>query len=189
MKSVSPHILKQWLDEGAATLIDVREAAEHASQHIEGARLVPLSRLDAKLCDAGDKKLVVHCYRGGRGSTACARLQEAMPECDIYNLEGGIQAWEAAGFPTSAASESGAATSLPLDRQVQLTIGLLLLVATALAWLVHPAFVFMAGAIGFGLSVAGLTGFCGLAMLIARMPWNACKAEKPTNFCTTRKAA
>jgi hypothetical protein len=61
---------------------------------------------------------------------------------------------------------------LPLDRQVQFTVGLGLLCASVLAWLVHPAFLLLVAFFGAGLTLAGATGFCGLARLLAWMPWN-----------------
>ena len=42
----------------------------------------------------------------------------------------------------------------------------------ALTLLVHPGFLWLVAFIGGGLTVAGLTGFCGMARLLARMPWN-----------------
>jgi hypothetical protein len=53
-----------------------------------------------------------------------------------------------------------------------LTIGICLLAATALAYFVNPLFLFVATFFGAGLTVAGLTGFCGLARVMALMPWN-----------------
>ena len=87
---------------------------------------------------------------------------------EVFNLEGGIEAWRAAGLPVA----EGERKTLPLDRQVQLTIGLLLLASVALALLVHPAFIWLAAFFGAGLTMAGLTGFCGMARVMARMPWN-----------------
>ena len=48
IKSIDPVSLRKRLDEGSAVLIDVREAHEHAREHIEGSRLVPLSRFQAE---------------------------------------------------------------------------------------------------------------------------------------------
>ena len=87
---------------------------------------------------------------------------------EIYNLEGGIDAWRTAGLPV----QEGERKTLPLDRQVQLTVGLLLLTSVALTVLVHPAFIWLAAFFGAGLTMAGLTGFCGMALVMARMPWN-----------------
>jgi len=53
-----------------------------------------------------------------------------------------------------------------------LTLGICLLAGAALAYVVDPAFLFVAVLIGAGLTIAGVTGFCGLARLMAIMPWN-----------------
>jgi rhodanese-related sulfurtransferase len=168
-KVVDARTLKQWLEQGEAVLIDVREPAEHRAEHIEGANLLPLARVRAaSLPDRPGKKLVVHCLKGGRGSQACQKLLAEDPSLEVYNLEGGISAWSTAGFPV----ERSGSFLLPLDRQVQLTIGICVLAATALAYFVHPIFMLIAAVIGTGLIIAGLTGFCGLARLMALMPWN-----------------
>lgn len=168
-KAVDAKTLKRWLEQGEAVLIDVREPAEHRAEHIEGANLLPLAQVRAaSLPGVPGKKLVVHCLKGGRGSQACEKLLTENPSLEIYNLEGGINAWSTAGFPVS---RSGSFL-LPLDRQVQLTIGICVMAATALAYFVDPAFLLIAAFIGAGLTIAGLTGFCGLARLLALMPWN-----------------
>ena len=100
IKSIDPASLKKRLDEGSAILIDVREAHEHAREHIEGARLVPLSRFQAE--DFGELRnqtAVFHCHSGGRTS-ANARLFSSKGFRDVYHLGGGIMAWKAAGLPT-----------------------------------------------------------------------------------------
>lgn len=161
--------LKHWLERGEAVLVDVREPAEHAAQHIAGAACLPLGDISVqKLPEAQGKKLVLHCQGGKRSTSACQKLLADNPQLELYNLEGGMMAWNALG---EAVQESGKKL-LPLDRQVQLTIGLILLVASVLGALFGPVFFLLTGMIGAGLSVAGLTGFCGLAMVIAKMPWN-----------------
>jgi hypothetical protein len=57
-------------------------------------------------------------------------------------------------------------------RQVQIAAGLLILTGLLLAWLVAPAFVALTAFVGLGLTFAGLSGFCGMARLLALMPWN-----------------
>lgn len=109
IKSMDPITLKKWLDEGSAILIDVREPHEHAREHIEGARLVPLSRFPAE--DFGglrDKTAVFHCRSGGRTS-ANAKLLTSKGFRDAYHLGGGIVAWKAAGLPTRSKQEPAAA--------------------------------------------------------------------------------
>ena len=100
IKSIDPASLRKHLDEGSAVLIDVREAHEHAREHIEGSRLVPLSRFQAEdFGELRDKTAVFHCHSGGRtGSNA--RLLTSKGFRDAYHLSGGIVAWKAAGFPT-----------------------------------------------------------------------------------------
>lgn len=169
ISSIRPETLKQWLDTHQAVLVDVREPAEYASEHIEGSMLMPLGKLQSELLPViTGQKLVVHCRKGGRGQTACEKLVQQMPDIDIYNLAGGIEAWAAAGLPVQKSERP----ILPLDRQVQLTIGVILITACALGALVNPKFFILTGLVGGGLTFAGLTGFCGLARLIAKMPWN-----------------
>jgi len=169
IQPVDPQTLNRWLNNGEAILVDVREPAEYASEHIKDSTLVPLAtvRRDA-LPDRAGRKLVIHCRKGMRGQSACEKLREQLPDVDIYNLAGGIEAWMAAGLPV----ESTGRRLLPLDRQVQLTIGLLLVVGSVLGSLYGTGFFWLTGLIGTGLTFAGLTGFCGLARLLAIMPWN-----------------
>jgi hypothetical protein len=57
-------------------------------------------------------------------------------------------------------------------RQVQVTAGLIVLTRSSLGRLVHPAFYALSAFIGAGLTFAGATGWCGMAMLLKTMPWN-----------------
>lgn len=166
VKAVDAATLRCWLDDGSATLVDVREPAEYRARHIAEARPIPLGKIDAgRLPSSG--RIVIHCLKGGRGASACEKLIQQNPALEIYNLAGGIDAWMTAGLPVRTGK-----FVLPLDRQVQLTIGIILLVVTGTSLLVSPMFVLAAGAIGLGLSTAGATGFCGLARLMACAPWN-----------------
>lgn len=61
---------------------------------------------------------------------------------------------------------------LPLDRQVQLTIGIGVLLGSVFGYFLSAGFFILSGFFGLGLIVAGMTGFCGLAKLMAYMPWN-----------------
>ena len=82
-------------------------------------------------------------------------------------LEGGVTAWEQAGLPVKRGK-----TVLSLERQVRVAAGLLVLTGVVLGFLVHPAFFGLAAFVGAGLTFAGLTDWCGMAMLLAKMPWN-----------------
>lgn len=104
----SPEIPQTTVDQvpDDADVLDVREPDEWAAGHIEGALHIPLADLPARLADlppAGP--LVVTCRSGGRSSRATAYLQGL--GIDAVNLDGGTQAWNAAGRPM--VSETGAA--------------------------------------------------------------------------------
>lgn len=169
IKTVNAVTLKKWIEAGEAVVVDVREPAEHEAKKIEGATLVPLATVKhAALPQAAGKKLVVHCVSGKRSTSACEKLLAESPELELYNLEGGISAWCDAGHDTLVSGKF----FLPLDRQVQLTIGLGVLIGSLLAYFVNPLFFLLTGFFGAGLTFAGLSGFCGLAVFMAKMPWN-----------------
>lgn len=180
VRNIDSSTVKRWIEQGEAVLLDVREPAEHAAEKIAGAQLLPLGKVSAStLPDVGGKKVVIHCRSGKRGGMACEKLLAEMPDLDVYNLEGGIASWGAAGFPVQASGTF----FLPLDRQVQLSVGLLLIMASVLGYFYSSLFFIMTGLIGCGLTVAGLTGFCGLAMVLARMPWNQAVGGNGTSCC------
>lgn len=97
-------------------------------------------------------------------------------------VEGGTQAWIDAGLPVN----SGDSKVLPLLRQVQIAVGLVSAVGAALALLVHPWFAGVPLILGCGLMFAGLTGQCGLALLLAKMPWNQQAIGKPASCCAAK---
>jgi hypothetical protein len=125
-----------------------------------------VGKIDAAGLPEG-RRIVVHCLRSGRGASARDKLIRQNPKLEIYNLAGGIDAWASAGLPTSTGG-----FVLPLDRQVQLTISIALVMASELALVVSPLIGLVTGVLGLGLSIAGATGFCGLARVMAYAPWN-----------------
>ncbi len=99
VRPVDPKTLKQWLDDGEAILIDVREVEEYNEASIPGSILVPVNNCGPEILPRNpDKKIVFHCRSGARGSSACEACARAMGDRDIYNLDGGIEAWIAEGF-------------------------------------------------------------------------------------------
>ena len=88
--------------------------------------------------------------------------------CETYILEGGLDAWKKAGLPVTLDR------SQPIDiiRQVQIVAGSLVLSGVVLGALVAPGFYALSGFVGAGLLFAGISGFCGMARLLAVMPWN-----------------
>jgi len=76
-------------------LLDVREPHEFETARIEGAHLVPLGSLEARLAELApwkDRCVVVHCHKGGRSAKACRTLAAAGFH-EVWNLAGGIDAW------------------------------------------------------------------------------------------------
>lgn len=152
------------------TLIDVRTPVEHDEMHIEGSRLMPLDQLDvdavkSAIGDGGS--CVVICHSGKRAEQAFKQLQAA--GCgNIAILDGGVTAWDAAGLPLNRSITK----RLPLMRQVHLTIGLCVLLGSVLAITVDKNYAFISAIFGAGLTLAGATGWCGLAFLLSKMPWN-----------------
>jgi rhodanese-related sulfurtransferase len=184
LKTIDANTLKSWMDKGEAVLVDVREPAEHQAENISGATLLPLSSITkSALPEIGAKKLVIHCRSGKRGGTACEKLLAEDPSLEIYNLEGGIGAWAQAG---NAVKSSGT-FFLPLDRQVQLTIGLSVLFGSILGYYLSPIFFIFTGFFGAGLTFAGLSGWCGLAVLMAKMPWNQKSQCNSKGTCHVKK--
>lgn len=168
IQEVDAATLKAWMDTGSAVLIDVREPAEFAGEHIVGAHLVPLSTFDpAQVPQAKGKKRVLHCHTGNRSAQAARKLLAA-GYTEVYHLRGGLESWQAAGYDTERSTRA----PLALNRQVQITAGSLILLGTLLGAFVSPWFLFLSGFVGAGLVFAGLTNTCGMAMLLAKLPYN-----------------
>jgi len=169
LPTLSPEQAKRLLDEGAI-LVDIREADEHAREKIAGARPLPLSKLDeADLAVHEGKPVLFHCKSGARTLANAPRLAaKAGPDCEVYIVEGGLDAWKKVGLPVVADRRQ----PLELMRQVQIAAGSLALFGTALGLLVSPWFFVVPLFVGVGLMNAGVTGFCGMARILVHMPWN-----------------
>ncbi|MCW0234491.1 MAG: rhodanese family protein [Ferrovibrio sp.] len=168
LPKIAPADLQQRLQAGEIVLIDIREPSEYAREHIRGARLVPLAAIDSHDFDAERSKVAVFTCRSGNRTAMNASRLLAKGFREAYVLEGGLDAWKRAGLPVHFNAEA----PLDLQRQVQITAGGMALLGAVLAWLVSPWFIALSGFVGAGLLMAGVTGFCGMARLLAAMPWN-----------------
>jgi len=171
LQTIDAPAAKRLIDQGAI-LVDIREADEHAREHVSGARNVPLSRLGS--LPFGAKAMVFHCRSGARTSANAPRLAAAA-DCQAYILEGGLDAWKKAGLPVEADSSQ----PIEIMRQVQITAGSLVLVGVVLGAWVAPAFLGLSAFVGAGLVFAGASGWCGMAKLLGLMPWNRRPLSKP----------
>ena len=150
-----------------ALLVDIREPDEHAREHIPGAFLWPVGQRQAPLQRGAATAVVFHCRSGARTQAQAARLA-SVAGCEAFLMEGGLQAWKQAGLPVHVDRRQ----PLELMRQVQIAAGSLVLLGVLLAATGSPYWLLLAGFVGAGLLFAGVSGFCGMARLLARMPWN-----------------
>ena len=181
--TITPRDLQGLLAGGSpALLLDVRSPGEYQGSRIPGTRLIPLDELDpAALCrerGADCSPVYVICQSGGRASRAIQKLEAAGVKGCVL-LEGGTQAWIDAGLPVVR----GKSRVLPLMRQVQITIGAISATGALLALVVDPRFSIIPLFMGCGLLMAGITGFCGLAVLMAKMPWNKVTSREGSSCC------
>lgn len=166
--SISPRMLHDLVASGQAIdLIDVRTPVEYREAHISFARNIPLDRLDPTMLNTGQngKPVYVVCRSGSRGRQACEKLHAA--GINAVNVEGGTLAWDQAGLPVVRGK-----AAMSLERQVRIAAGLIVLAGAILGYFVHPAWIGLSAFVGAGLVFAGITDTCGMAMLLARMPWN-----------------
>lgn len=106
-EDITTEQLKQFIQskkEKDYVLVDVRQPAEYTSGHIPGAKFIPLNELVSDFSGLPpDRDLIFYCHMGGRSVAAASMAAEEMGTANkIYNLIGGIQAWEGkqlAGFP------------------------------------------------------------------------------------------
>lgn len=163
----------------ACQLIDVREYPEFAGGHLPGARLIPLGELDARQAELDPSRpIVLLCKGGGRAKKAAEAL--ARTGCEhLVTLDGGTDAWIAAGLPV----EREARAPWSLERQVRLVAGLLVLIG-----LFIPPWPFLSAFVSAGLVFAALTNTCGMALLLAKLPWNRAPAVSCSLTRDTRSA-
>lgn len=172
MKEISVHEFKDIIEKQRGNpevdFINVCTPAEHREKCIPGVRNVPLDSIPEHADTfAGKKTVYVHCRSGKRAARAITTLQSLGVSAELVNVSGGLLAWDDAGFPTTSAT-----ARLPIMRQVLLIAGLLVLAGVMLGWFAHPGFYLLTAGVGGGLIVAGATGWCGMAFMLAKMPWN-----------------
>lgn len=173
--TISPQQLHTvWRGGEKIKLIDVRTAAEYRAGHIAGAKLIPLDELSSKTL-AGDEQfagagheqpLYLTCHAGQRAQQAAERLIDAGYH-NLTLIAGGTEAWQKAGLPIQRCGNA-----ISLERQVQIAIGALLVLKVLFGFTINELFFAAIPLIGTGLIVAGITNWCGMARLMALLPWN-----------------
>lgn len=162
-RTISPVEAQRRIEAGAV-LIDIRSPDEYARGHIPCAKNLPLaqiSRID------GATEVIFHCKSGMRTAANAAGL-EAATDAPVFLLEGGFDAWRKAGLDCNFDRKQ----PLEIMRQMQIVAGSLVLLGLLLGFLVSPVLFGLSAFVGVGLTMAGITGRCGVTRLLAAMPWN-----------------
>jgi rhodanese-related sulfurtransferase len=97
-KRIDAQEAKRLIDAGAVRLIDVREPAEWERDHLANATLVPLGQLLQRPGELASDNILFYCEMGQRSAVACEMAASLGLE-NLYNLEGGMQAWRQLGYP------------------------------------------------------------------------------------------
>ena len=167
----------------ALHVVDVRTPAEFDGCHVAGARLAPLDALDPrKAADAlnpgRDDQIFLLCKGGTRAAKAADQFRAA-GIVNVCVVEGGTDACVTASVPV----ERGRRKTIPLDGQVRIVIGVMIVLFWSLAQYFHPGFGYLLPLMALCLIVAGVTGFCGMGILLGKAPWNQSREADNCRLC------
>lgn len=167
MRRITVHEFKQVLDTNAdLQLVDVRSPGEYLAVRILQAQSLPLANFDrlSPLLNR-QKEVYALCRTGRRAEEFCHKIDQL--GFDSVLVEGGIEAWSK-HYPVHRSP------NMPwsIERQTRFGVGLLVFLSVVSALFVHFDFVYLAGFVGAGLMYAGATDFCGMSIILAKMPWN-----------------
>jgi rhodanese-related sulfurtransferase len=169
MKTITPVELQKILvTQPATTVIDVRTPVEFAEVHVPQARSIPLDELNpGSLSLQKDQPVYLLCRSGQRATKAAEKFSQAGFSQPIV-VAGGTLAWIDSNLPVTRSPVK----VMSLERQVRIAAGALVLAGVLLARFVNFHFLWLSGFVGAGLIFAGITDFCGMGLLLAKMPWN-----------------
>jgi rhodanese-related sulfurtransferase len=168
LNKIDPRQAKSMIDSGKAVLVDIRESDEFAREHVPGAQHVPLSGFNpADFPGDRDKVAIFHCASGARTAEAAPRIL-GTTFAEVYQLDQGLAGWKKAGLQTVV----NRSMPISIQRQVQITAGMMVLVGVILGFTVSPWFFALSGFVGAGLTFAGVSGTCAMATILGFMPWN-----------------
>ncbi len=161
-------------NEYETALFDVRTPAEFKAGHAPGAKLLPLDEISPETIaehtqfvgTESANRCYVICHSGSRAEQAIQRLAQFGIR-NVAMVAGGMEEWEKSGLPMQRCGNA-----ISLERQVQIVIGSLLVVKVVFGFTIHELFFAATALIGAGLVVAGTTRWCGMAHVIAQLPWN-----------------
>ncbi|MBN8980923.1 MAG: rhodanese family protein [Rhizobiales bacterium] len=162
------------LIERGAVLVDIRETGERARERIQDSSHVPLSGIgNADPLAIGNGPILFHCKSGARTAANVGQLKTYANSCEAYIVEGGMDALREQGLAVIVDKSQ----PIEMQRQVQIVAGSAGLLGTALGFFLSPVFYIVPAFVGAGLLFAGITGFCGMARILMRAPWNRVAAS------------
>ncbi|QQS42584.1 MAG: rhodanese-like domain-containing protein [Acidobacteriota bacterium] len=168
--------LKEKLEEGHGTLVDVREFGEYAGGRVSDARLMPLGDIESRHKELDHSKPIYVMCRTGRRSAEAQKKLRALGFTNVINVVGGMEAWKAEDLPVERDEKAPWA----IERQVRFVAGLIVLTGVVLAALVHPYLIGISAFVAAGLVFSAVTDSCAMGMLLLKMPWNrVARPEKP----------
>jgi len=163
-------------------ILDVRTMMEHDEKHISFPHdHVELDKLEPQdfMLRRGltkDDHLYILCASGNRAKQAADKFIKAgYPH--VHVIEGGLGACEISGVPmkgygAGAVKTGTGKTPVSLERQVRIAAGALVVIGAVLGLTVNPQFIWLSLFVGGGLISAGVTNRCGMALMLAKAPWN-----------------
>lgn len=170
IKKISAEQFRACQKDPTHLVIDVRDRSEYEAGS-EASVCWPVSEINGDTLSnfvreqklSPDKAVVLLCARGMRASQAAEKLRPLIPN-PIAVVEGG-----------RAALATGSKQAMSIERQVRIAAGSLVLLGIVGSTLVHPALVVISAFVACGLVFAGITDWCGLGLLMMKMPWNQSK--------------
>jgi len=155
-------------------IVDVRTTAEVNTSALPDCIHIPLhdltpERLKNEISKTG--KSATHVFllcQSGRRAVQAADQLKGQINAQLVIIEGGMNSIKQAQIPLICAGRK----VLPLDRQMRIAAGLLILLGAVLGAALNPGFYTLCAFVGGGLVFAGITDLCPLTRVIAKMPWN-----------------
>ena len=155
-------------------ILDVRTAAEVKAAGLADCLHIPLheltaERLQSEIAAKGKNgaQIFLLCQAGRRAEMAAEQLQGKL-NAELIIIEGGMNAVTQSNIPLATQGKK----VIPLERQVRVVAGLLIIIGAVLGTWVNPGFYGLCAFVGAGLIFAGITDICPMGMLMAKAPWN-----------------
>lgn len=165
LTNISPREVAQGLQDKKIRLIDIRETDEFLRSSVAESESMPLSIISKLSIDTSDKTIVFTCQTSVR-TAKNSQLLESLAKTSAYSMEGGLNAWDKEKLPLLKSCQG-----LSIFRQIQITAGLIIILSFVLSTMFSSA-IWVALFVGVGLLWAGISGFCGMGILLEKMPWN-----------------